>query len=212
MTRRHFSIVPLSLLLTLMTAQAGVVSYDVTISTSPALATPGYLEFQFNQANSLTSLGSTTASISNVTQTGYTFGGNGGATPGVTGTLSSLPVVIPNDQAAANYYDEIISIWGTSISFTVTLSGPAVGGSAADGSGFYIFLLDSAFFPLIGPLGNSEAGNILINPDGSTVAEGSVFASGSLVITPASTVPEPGTVLLSLLGLAGMAAARRAKR
>jgi MYXO-CTERM domain-containing protein len=206
MTRRIFTILSLSALA--LTAQAGTVSYIVTINT-PAYPGTGFMEFQFNQANAGTSLGLTTASISDVTQTGYTFGGNGGSTLGVSGTLSALPVVIPNDQAGSNYYDEIISTWGTSIRFEVTLAGDAVGGVADDGSGFYIFLYDDGLSPIVGPLANGEVGNILINPDGSTTPQGSAFEGGTATIELESAVPEPGTFLFGLAGLGGLIAMRR---
>jgi hypothetical protein len=191
-------------------ASAGTISYSITVNTTGLAGSgPGFIEFQFNQANSLTSL-TATASISLFASSGYTFnaGGSGGST-GVTGSLAAPPIVIPNDAGAANFYDIAVTTFGTSFSFLVTLTGDAIGGSAADGSGFFVFLFDSNFAPIVGPLGSGEIANVIVNPNGSTTATGSTFTGGSAL---ASEIPEPGSVLLSFTGLGALALLRRRVR
>jgi hypothetical protein len=130
-------------------ASADMLTYSITVNT-PNFGTPGWIDFSFNQANSLTSL-SATATITNFHQTGYTLDTTTQFTTGVTGSLSALPVVIPNDQDAANYFTQGILSWGSSFGFDVTISGPAVGTAAADGSAFRVTLYDNDFGPLAMP-------------------------------------------------------------
>src|SRR5438552_967429 len=97
-----------------MAAQAGTISYLITVTGSNISANPGFIDMQFNQANSLTSL-SATATISSFTSAGYTFGAPQ-TSPGVTGSITSLPIVIPNDQGPANFYTQGVNTWGSTFS------------------------------------------------------------------------------------------------
>jgi hypothetical protein len=165
------------------TAQASIVSYAVFVDTTGISAGAGYIELQFNQANALTS-GVGTASISQFQSTGYTLGGAAPPSAGVTGSFAAPPVVIPNDQGAANYYDEIVTTWGQSFGFLVNLD------TAATDSGFFVYLLDSGFSPIVGPLGLGEVANVFLDSRGVPTSQSSSFTGGSATV---SAVPEPAT-------------------
>src|SRR5450755_1879362 len=138
------------------TAQASLVSYAVIVNTPGLAAGPGYIELQYNQANALTS-GTGVATVTQFLSAGYTLGGEAPSSPGVTGSFAAPPLVIPNDQSAANYYDEIVTTWGKSFSFLVKVD------TAATDSGFYVFLLDTNFSPIVGPLGSGEVANLIVD-------------------------------------------------
>ena len=175
-------------------ASADILTYSITVNT-PNFGTPGWIDFSFNQANSLTSL-SATATITNFHQTGYTLDTTTQFTTGVTGSLSALPVVIPNDQDAANYFTQGILSWGSSFGFDVTISGPAVGTAAADGSAFRVTLYDNDFGYLAMPLADGVVATITIDPAGTLTASGSTFDGGSATAAAVAPVPEPSTALL----------------
>ena len=176
-------------------ASADSLSYVVTVNT-PNFGAPGWIDFSFNQANSLTSLGAT-ATISNFQQTGYMLDAATQSSPGVTGSLVPGPVIIPNDQAGANFFTQGIASWGSAFSFTVLLSGPAVGTAAPDGSAFRLTLFDLNFTPFVSPLPDGEVANITINPNGTLSTSGSTFGGGSATVAAAAAaVPEPATAWL----------------
>ena len=176
-------------------ANAGTATFDFRVDTSgiPAAA-GGWIDFEFNQANAFDSL-SATARIWGFDAPGFTLGSTVlTSTPDVTGNLPGT-VVIPNDQAGANYYTQAIDTWGSRFDFLVTLSGDAVGTPAPDGSGFYVFLLYPDFSPIVCPLASCEALNVTIGTDGIPVRQDSDISGH---------IPEPGTWWLALAG-AGMA-------
>jgi hypothetical protein len=173
------------------TAQASTVSYAVFVDTTGISAGPGYIELQFDQANTTTS-GVGAASISQFLSTGYTLGGAAPPSAGVTGSFAAPPVVIPNDQGPANYYDEIVTSWGQSFSFLVTLD------TAATDSEFFVYLLDSGFNPIVSPLGQGEVANVFLDSDGVPTSQGSSFTGGSATVSPA---PEPASGWLLAAGL-----------
>ena len=190
-------------------ASADTLGYVVTVNT-PNFGAPGWIDFSFNQANALTSLAAT-ATISNFQQTGYTLDATTESSPGVTGTLTPGPVVIPNDAAGANFFTQGILSWGSAFSFTVLLSGPAVGTAAPDGSAFRVTLFDSSFVPFVSPLNDGEVANITINPAGTLSTSGSTFDGGSATVTAAAAVPEPTTAwLLAPIAAALLLMRRRA--
>lgn len=198
MIRRFF----LNLVCLAVTATAGfsaTINYSVTVDTSGLIGQSGFLDFSFNQANAATSLAAT-ATISNFQQTGFTFGGND-QTSGVSGTLNALPVVIPNDQNAANFYTQTVVNFGTAFSFDLLLSGPAIGGNAQDGSAFRVTLFNGDFSFKVSPLPDGEVANVIINGDGTTTPNGSIFIGGSAQVAATNAIPEPATVLLCVAGL-----------
>src|SRR5262245_3370410 len=201
MTRRFLFTLMLGAGLAVNSAPAGTLSYLVSVTT-PDFGAPGWIDFSFNQANAADSL-SANASIWNFVQSGYTLDGIPQTTPGVTGDLANPPLVIPNDQGAANFFTQHVLNWGSFFSFTVIFSGPAVGTPAPDGSAFRVTLFDESFTPLVSVLPDGEVANITVNTDGSLSSTGSTFAGGG---ASASQVPEPGTwsAIFGLVALAGL--------
>jgi hypothetical protein len=130
----------------------------------------------------------------------------------VTGSLVPGPVIIPNDQAGANFFTQGILSWGSAFSFTVIFDGPAVGTAAPDGSAFRVTLFDSGFVPFVSPLPDGEVANITINPAGTISTSGSTFGGGSATVAAAAAaVPEPATAwLLAPIAAALLLMRRRA--
>ena len=191
-------------------ARAGTVQYDFLVDTSgiQALAGPGvggWIDFQFNQANALDSLSATAKLF------GFQFAGYGlGTALDSTGAGQTLPgpIVIPNDQGAANYFTQEVTAWGSSFRFSVQLSGNAVGTPRPDGSTFYVFLDLPDFTEVVSPPTTfGEVINVTIDTSGGTTQTGSTFTGGF-----AQAVPEPGTVGVMLVGLAGLVARRFTRR
>jgi hypothetical protein len=187
-------------------ASANSVTYSFFLDTSGIGAlspTGGWLDFEFNQANALDSL-SAVATLTGVTLSGdYSLGGTLFTSTGVTGTIPG-PIDIPNDQSAANYFTQEITTWGTSVQFSVTLTGPAVGTAAPDGSGFYAYLLDPGFSQIVTPPTlTGEVLNVTIDTSGAATPTPASFTGGASYVTP-----EPSTALL-LLPVLGLAALKR---
>jgi hypothetical protein len=177
------------------------VTYSFFVDTSGIAAlspTGGWMDFQFNQANATDSL-SAVATLSSLAFSGdFTLGGTELESAGVSGTIPG-PIIIPNDQGAANYFTQEITTWGNSTSFSITLSGPALGAAAPDGSGFYVYLLDPGFNQIVSPPTlTGEVLNVTIDPSGSAAPTTTSFTGGASFITP-----EPSTLvlLLPVLGL-----------
>ncbi len=150
------------------------VTYQVTIDTSSVSGTAGNLDFQFNPGNA--SSQAATVTLSN-------FNGGGGVVTGppqvsgnVTGTLPGN-LVFANNPSALNEYFQPFT-YGSQISFTVTLMGPAIDspdGLATAGSTFGVGLYDNSFLipqPILTNqgAGSGFAGQIDINLNGSTTA------------------------------------------
>jgi hypothetical protein len=207
MLRCKYFLLPLALAFTAAVASAGPVGFIVTVNT-PDFGAPGWIDFSFDQSNSLTSL-SATATIWNFQQTGYTLDAATQSTPGVTGFLGGGPLIIPNDGAAANFFTQGILFWGTSFRFTVVFDGPAVGAAALDGSAFRVTLFDAGFTPFVSPLADGEVANITINPAGNFSTFGSTFDGGSAVVGP---VPEPAVAWLLAPGLGALLLMRRRRQ
>ena len=112
MTRRFLFTLMLGLGIAAGSASAANLTYLVSVAT-PDFGVTGWIDLSFNQANAADSL-SAVASISNFVQSGYTFDGVAQTTSGVTGDLTNPPLVIPNDQGAANYYSQHVVNWGVS--------------------------------------------------------------------------------------------------
>jgi hypothetical protein len=191
MTRRIFFTFVLGLGLLSGVASATPFTYIIQVNT-PDFGVTGWIDLSFNQANSLDSLPAS-AFVYNFQQVGYVFDTITQTSLGVAGSFNSPPVVIPNDQAGANFFTQHVVSWGSSFRFTVGFSGPALGNAALDGSAFRVTLYDESFNFLVSPLPDNDVANVAINLDGSLTGTGSVFAGGSAT---SETVPEPGTACL----------------
>ena len=204
MNRRNVVCSLLALFLTGACAQAGTVNYHFWVDTSGiAAAAPsgGWIDFQFNQANSFDSLPAT-ATIDGFVSSGYLFGAPDPT--GVAGTLPG-PIDIPNNGGAANYFTQGVDSWGDGFGFFLTLSGDAVGTPALDGSTFFVYLLDPNYNQIVSPpTSTGEIVNVTIDTGGGTTPQGSSFTGGS-----ATVVPEPGAFWLALPALAIVGLKRR---
>jgi hypothetical protein len=179
------------------TARAGSITYLVTANTTSLNGTSGYLDFQLNP--NMSTAASASATITNFTGDGTLgaelppLGDVSGTLPGTVSFTNGPP---PNDYTQASTY-------GNSLSFDVTLSGAAVGGSAPAGSTFAFSLLDSSGNPYsTGP--NGATVTIDINPSGTTTSTSYPPASGGGPTATASlvtAVPEPATLWSMSLGL-----------
>lgn len=181
------------------TAQAGVLTYEISVDTAGLSGSSGYLDFQFNPGN--TSYDSGSATITN-------FATDGGLTTGlpalsnlgdVTGALPG-PVTINNTDATNEYTPAFT--YGSFFDVFVTLDVPVVSGTATGGSVFSLDVEDASNNPLLGSFPALE-----INLDATTGAPMITNDSGG-AINVAET-PEPTTLALSGMILAGLVVARR---
>ena len=177
--------------------QAGMITYDVTAQTASLTGSSGYIDFQFNPQGSTSLLA--TASV-----TSFVTDGTLGAPLAPLGDVSgTLPGTVTLDNGTpTNEYTQGFTYERT-ISFDVTLSGSAVGGSAPTGSSFLFTLYDSTGTPFsTGPGGAIVT--IDINPDGTTTSTAyppvSPGGPTATVVTP-SVVPEPATLVPMILGI-----------
>jgi hypothetical protein len=175
------------------TARASIVSYNLFVNTSGISAGAGYIELQFNQADFLTS-GVGAATITQFVSSGYTLGGAAPSAGDVTGSFASPPLIIANDQTA-NVYDENVAIWGQTFGFVLSLD------TAATDSEFFVFLLDTSFNPIVGPLDLGAVANVFIDSNGVPTPQSSTFDGG---YANASEIPEPASGWLLAPGLGAL--------
>ncbi len=194
----------LALSVTPLAVIAGPITVTINTPTVPAGAV--YLDLQFNPFNSPLSA---VATLTDFQQSGYAFGATDSST-GVTGSFEAPPLVIPNDQGLANFYTRAVTTFGTSFTFTLNFSGPAVGGGSTDSSEFFVFLEDSDFSPLFGTLDNGAIATVLLDGKGGiTTQDGNFGTDGSTLVTASAAVPEPATFALGALGIGVLAFLRR---
>jgi hypothetical protein len=187
---------------------AAAVVYNVTVDTSSVSGQTGYLDFQFNPGNVTTQ--PATAQILNFS--GGTIGPPPSTNGNVTGNLPNT-VTIVNSTALNEVFQGFT--YGSTFSFTLVLSGPAIdspNGTANAGSTFGLGLYDAGQIPILTNQGalSGFAGTVDINLNGTTTA--TAFprspAGGPSVMTlvqaPASipTLNGSGLVALALLLLA----------
>lgn len=180
--------------------------YGITVNTSSVLLQNGYIDMQLDPST-LGSQGAT-AVVSNFSTDGVLdpTAPYSGTIGDVTGTL---PATLTFDNAQTNNDFTEGFVFGTTISFKLTLSGAAVNNPNGDGGGsFYLDLFDANGNYLLAsdPALNGAVLEIDINGDGSltttadpTVTVGPAFGS--------SATPEPASLALvgtSLLGFAGV--------
>jgi len=152
--------------------QAGAVpkTYLVVVDTSSVSGTVGHIDFQFNPGNATTQAASAVVGSFNL------VGGSLTGVPQVTGSVSgALPgtITFTNSTALNEVFQGVT--FGTTLSFEVTFSGPAIdtpNGTATAGSTFGIGLYDSNQNPILTNQGATTgfAGQVDINLNGTTTA------------------------------------------
>jgi hypothetical protein len=179
-------------------ANAGLVTYDVTVDTSAIAGTAGSLDFNFNPGP----LVSQAASLQILN-----FSSNGAITgnPALTGdAVGSLPSTLTFDNGTGfNDYFQGFT-FGKTLVFKVSFYGPAL--SSPDGlsnSGstfsFSMFSDTAGTIPVLTTdTSNGFAFTVGVNLDGTTTLTNS---SPQTAVTPETgAVPEPGTLTLALAG------------
>lgn len=191
-------------------AQAGIsYQYKVTVDTSGKSNTSGYVDFQFNPATP----GSTPSATAVVSQlSGYSSLGLADLTGDATGNPSSSLVL--NNSGVLNASYSSIG-FGSSLSFLLTLSGAAFSETALNGSTFLFALYDASQQPLNGSQ-NPAVVQIDLLPYGTSpgvetqIFVGPAFSGGA--DAQVAAVPEASTtVMLGLMAVAGLVAARRGR-
>ena len=181
----------------------GDVTYMVTVDTSALPAgTQGYLDFQFNAGGSDAQPATALADDFQATEMHFGALTTYGAASG-TMALPNGPIALTNTFADNEALQSVTFATGSSISFDVTLDGPAVDapdGLSTAGTSFTFGLLDLSFNPLLPASGPVDP---LIELD-ITPLTGVVVGlnDAPTVVTLGSSVPEPNSLGLMTTGLA----------
>jgi hypothetical protein len=214
--QRHRSIALFAVLLSIaligpLICSANEIQYVVTVDTTSAAGTSGYIDLQFNPNPAATQ--SANADVAQFSANGVldptniTSGGN------VSGTLPGT-VTFDNGQTTNEYTEALL--FGTTISFHLDLYGDALSNPNGDGGGtFTLDFLDSSgnYLFTADPSSDVPVFTVDVNGDGYTTAATypSSPSGGPPVVTfsgPAS-VPEPSTVGLIAGALPVLLALRR---
>jgi PEP-CTERM motif len=177
------------------------VTYDVSVSSPSLTTTSGFIDFQFNPADSSSLFA--TADLNNFATDG-SVGAQAYQSGDATGPAGGPLTTLSFDNGTALNELTYNSVYGTTMSFDLTLSGPALSGGAPSGASttFSFTLYDPSGDPYsTGPGGSIVT--IVINPDGSTT--GTAYSPSSAggptaTVTQQGVVPEPSTLLLSIIG------------
>jgi hypothetical protein len=198
-----------------VSAMATPITYDVTVDTSSITGTGGSLDFNFNPG--------AVSQLAQLQILNFTSDGTlAGACPCGTGDVSGqLPGTLTFDNGTGlnDYFDDFT--YGTTISFAVSLYGPAL--SSPDGVSTYgsefvfsMFSDPAGATPVL--TGNTTLGyafTIDVNLDGSTTVTNYSTQTSVTQSTgsnpPSGGVPEPGTLVLSAAALACLAFSRFGK-
>ena len=191
-------------------AESANIQYVVTVNTSSALLSSGYIDFQFNPSSFTTQPAN--ADVANFATDGVLNPAdpNNGTSGAVSGMLPGT-VTLMNSQPSPNEYTEAMT-FGTTITFDLDLYGPAI--NTPNGQGGGTFILDFLNSDQSGYLFTADSQNdvpvftVTINGDGSTTAM--TYPSqnnGPPVVTLAgpTAVPEPSALLLLSGGLLTLA-------
>jgi hypothetical protein len=184
-------------------ADPASIQYAITVNTSSALLSNGYIDFQFNPSSFTTQPAN--ADVANFSSDGVLNPADpdNGTVGAVSGMLPGT-VTLMNSQPSPNEYTEAMT-FGTTITFDLDLYGPAI--SNPNGQGGGTFILDFLNSDQSGYLFTADSQNdvpvftVTINGDGSTTA--STYPSennGPPVVTfvGPTAVPEPASVLMFL--------------
>lgn len=186
-------------------AQADVITYMITVNTASQLGDAGSLDLQFNPGGLLSQAAD--LSILNFSTDGSLSG------PVLTGDASgALPgtVLFDNGSSFNDYFTGFT--YGTTLTFDVLLSGPALSspdGVSTSGSTFAFSMFSDAAGSvpvLTTDTTDGFAVTVNVNLDGSTTLTNSSAETGI------SVVPEPATLPLFSIALAALAGFVRFRR
>jgi hypothetical protein len=184
-------------------ASADAVSYVVTVDTSSISGDVGSLDFQFNP-------GPFTTQAANLQILGFTSDGTLdplAVGPQLTGDAAgALPGTLAFDNGGGfnDYFEDFT--FGSNISFTVSLFGPALtapDGTSTSGStfAFSMFSDPGGTMPVLSSDPSGAAFTTGVNLDGSTSASNLSGTDLSYSVVP---TPEPGNLVLLATSLAGL--------
>jgi hypothetical protein len=181
-------------------ASAGPITSNATVNTSSISGTAGSLDFNFNPGPLVTQ--SASLQILTFTSDGTVAGACPCRTGDVTGQLPAT-LTFDNGTGFNDYFDDFT--FGTTISFAVSLYGPALSapdGISTSGSTFAFSMFSDAAgtIPVLtSDTTNGFAFTVDVNLDGTTTVTDS---SVQTTVAPASVaVPEPNSFLLVLMAL-----------
>lgn len=189
-----------------ISAFASPITYQVTVDTSSESGQSGYIDIQLNPGSFATQ--AAMAQITNFVSGGVLNSSAPATTGAVSGALPG-PLGLTNSDSTNEYTAGLT--FGNTLTFDLTLSGPALSNPNGEGGG--LFSLDflnagqSAYLFTADPQGNNpfdyNVGVVSINGDGSTTVmtypdvNGKVDAS----FVPLAAIPEPANVVLLFVGL-----------
>lgn len=188
-------------------------SFQVTLDTSSLTSTTGTLDFLFNPGGA--DAQNATLQVSGFTTNG-TLAGTATDLGGGTGTLPGT-LTIANSGSNNEVFQDIT--FGSTLSFTATLSGPALTPPTGTSSGslFAFTVFNSLNHPVFANNADNSALDISVNADGSLTTQPAPPGANGLTVAPVSSpVPEASGALslglLLLFGAGGLAVAARRKR
>lgn len=202
---KHFFVTAIALLLIAPLARADYIA-TVTLDTSALLNNPSEgpfaVDFNLNQGGSGTS---NTAAITDFVLTGGSLtSGTSNSSGGVTGDLNPGDTLsITNSSFFINDFNQQFTP-GSQLSFNLDLT---TAGSTSTPDEFSF----TVYGNLNDPNGPSQASQLIIDitgPNPQVMTSGGSLDNGASVPPPvvnAASVPEPSTLVLSLLGLVGLA-------
>jgi hypothetical protein len=177
-------------------------SFQVSTDTSSLSGQSGFLDFQFNPGDS--SAIAATATVTDFSSVGGLLAPAAVLTDDAAG---SLPGTLTLDNGTS--FNDVFQgfTFGTSVSFTVTLSGPAISnpsGTVGSAFAFSLYATDGVT-PLLTTDANGSVSTILLNATGTASAE--TFPQSTTdnapvaIVTPAGVtpVPEPSSMVVVLL-------------
>ena len=194
---------------------AGPITYDVAINTSSISGTAGSLDFNFNPGPLITQAAS--LQILDFTSDGtlVSCAANVQAFCPTGDVSGQLPATLTFDNGTAfnDYFDGFT--FGNTISFAVSLFGPALSspGGATSGStfAFSMFSNPAGTVPVLTTdTTDGFAFTVDVNLDGTTTVTN--YSSQTSVVPQTGSVPEPSSMPLVLAGLMFVTWLRRSRK